>query len=125
MDTAQWVTMGIAAMAGIPGILAFFKRRPGQKERDAATVAEGLLNTAKGTVDLITDELQEQFKQAVAQRKEIEAENRKLVEALAAANRQISNISDELFDAHAEIRTLRAQVQRLSAQVASMGNGDN
>jgi chromosome segregation ATPase len=125
MDTAQWVTILIAAMAGLPGTLAFFKYRPGQKEKTEATVAEGLLNTAKGTVDLITDELQDQFKQAVAQRREIEAENRKLVEALAAAQRQIAGISQELFDAHGEIRTLRAQVQRLSAQVASMGNGDN
>lgn len=125
MDTAQWVTLVIAAMAGIPGILAYVKRKPGQKERDAATVAEGLLNTAKGTVDLITDELQEQFKQAVAQRKEIEAENRKLVEALGSAQRQLAAIENELFDAHSEIRNLRAQVQRLSAQVEALGNNSN
>lgn len=125
MDTGQWITLIIAGMAGVPGILAYFKRRPGQKERDAADVAEGLLNTAKGTVDLITDELQEQFKQAVTQRKEIESENRKLLDALSAAQRRVADIETELFDAHTEIRNLRAQVQRLTAQVEALGNSHN
>lgn len=125
MNTAQWITLVIAMASAIPGILVFFKRRPGQRERDAVSTAEGLLNTAKGTVDLITEELQDQFRQAVLQRKEIEAENRKLVTALGDAQRQVARIEAELSDAHTEIRNLRAQVQRLSAQIASLTNGPN
>lgn len=131
MDTTQIVSLSTAFAIALGSLLAYFKYRPGQKETTQASVAESTLNIAQGTIKLVTDELEEQFKRMSAEQreqreihaKEIAGERAAAAELrheLDEALKEVRNLKKALTEAWAEVETCKKRCVRLEEKLTRL-----
>lgn len=152
MDALAQVLTALFAGGALVGILAYFKRKPGQRERDAVEVAEGEaniakanLNVAKGTFEMVTTELEDQFKRMAAELREVREQHaadmsalrKEFVQYRADAEALLAQRAAEARAARAgeveairkadlyagENADLRERVDVLEAEVRALKNG--
>lgn len=115
----------IVALGGLlVGVLSYFKYKPGQKETTDMTVAQSTLNIAQGTIDLVTSELEQQFKrmsteqteQREIHRKE-QAELRQMhVEQVESERKSAAALKKQIAEANEEVRVLRAALREAQVE---------
>ncbi len=95
MDVTQFGSLAAALVAGVGALLAYFKFKPGQRETMQVSVAEATLNIAKGTITMITAEMEEQFKRMTEdqakQREELEKQRDDIQELQKGTTRNPKN----------------------------------
>jgi uncharacterized protein YceH (UPF0502 family) len=135
MEVQEAISLGIATLAAVGALLAYFKRKPGQKEKDEVTVAEGninvaqgTLNIAQGTIELVTETLEKRFRtmnddMSEQYRFDTDARIAELTAELRgerAENQRLRLENDELKSQVRENAELRARVSGLEAEVAQL-----
>lgn len=112
-ETAQLVSIIGALFLGIAGVLAYFKYKPGQREVVQMDVAQATMNVAQGTFQMVTTELEDQFKRMAAELRELRAE---LVEVKARAD----GLSEDLTRVKARLITATQRIETLESENASL-----
>jgi predicted nucleic acid-binding Zn-ribbon protein len=117
MDADQIVSYAIAITAILGGGLAYFKRKPGQKEKDQVDVGLGTLNLAKGSIQLVTETLDQQFRRMDAEMDEMRAEH---AQYRADTDDRLAELSAELRRAKAGERHWQDEAERLKHRVTEL-----
>lgn len=133
MDAAQGVSAVVAVGSVLIAALAYFKYKPGQREAVDMTIAQANMNVAQGTFQMVTTELEDQFKRMAGEVKELhqalinqrheEAQYRQDVEKrlaelsalLRAANAEKETVNAENLQLRDRVQTLEAEVRALKA----------
>lgn len=71
MDAAQVATIAIGAAGSLAALLAYFKYKPGQREAVDMTISQAHMNVAQGTFEMVTTELEDQFRRMSAELREV------------------------------------------------------
>jgi predicted RNase H-like nuclease (RuvC/YqgF family) len=117
MGAAEITALVVAGISLVGVILSYTKYKPGQKEVLGTSVAERQLNIAQGTINLVTDELEQQFKRMAEERRVLlEVHNAELAQERTSA----AQLRSELTAATNEARQLRSEVAELRAEVAQL-----
>ena len=121
MDAPQIVTLLIAGGSALGVLLAYFKYKPGQRERveqDTAqgqlNVAQGNLNIAQGSINLVTSTLEGQFTRMAAR---MEAMDIEAAEYQSAVEGRLSELSTELRAEKIEKERVKQENARLKVRV--------
>lgn len=131
MEALAQILSALFAGGALVGVLAYFKRKPGQRERDAVAVAEGEVNVekarldvAKGTFELVTTELEDQFKRMAAEVKELHQAlvNQRHEEALYRVDIQarLDELGVQLRAEKAEKEQVKLENEHLKARVKAL-----
>lgn len=119
MDASEIATLIVAIAGAVGGLLSWFKMKPGEKKEVESTMAQSTLNIAKGTIDLVTEELEQQFKRMTEEQKI----QRELHQAEIAHEReQVAQLRAELDMAREEVRLLRKELQLAKNEVDEWKN---
>lgn len=129
MDTADLVSAAVGIGGVLVALLAYFKYKPGQREAVDMAFAQANMNVAQGTFEMVTTELEDQFKRMAAEVKELHQAlvNQRHEEALyrADVDKRLAELGAELRAAKAEARamdnenkSLTRENRRLKTQVA-------
>lgn len=119
MDASDYATLIIAAAGAVGTLIGWFKMRPGQKEVVESTMAQSTLNIAKGTIDLVTEELEQQFKRMTEEQR-IQREQH---HAEIAHERQVvAELRNELEAATTEVKELRHELKLTRKEVEEWKN---
>ncbi len=113
MNAGQVVSYAIAAASAVAALLAYFKFKPGQKESVVITAAEANLNIAKGTINLVTEEYESQFKRMAGEGRELQKDLRQL-------RRDLDDYQEEARVLRLAVRDLKSQNESLAAEVADL-----
>lgn len=131
MDAAQVATIVFGAGGTVAALLAYFKYKPGQRERVGMDVAEGTLNIAQGSIALVTSTLQAQFIRMDAEMEDMRREHetyredtdKRLAEMaveLRAERAEKIEVKRENAVLIARVKRAEARVQTLEAEVAAL-----
>lgn len=131
MGPAEIVSAGVAVATALAALLAYFKRKPGQREKDEVETATGELNLAEGTVTLVQSTLHAEFarmtKRMEAMEEEAEQDRHEFAQYRRDTENRIAELAAELRAAKAEKllvqhenEQLRARVRRLEAEVEQL-----
>ncbi len=137
MDLAQVTSFVVAGAAVLGSILAYFKYKPGQRDAVDMNIAQANMNVAQGTFQLVTGELEEQFKRMSATQRELEERLREADVLLTKVGRELAIVEVKLVKAQdllelitgerdrlrEENASLRKQVASLEAEVYVLKNG--
>ncbi len=117
MDAAQVASVLGAVSFLALGVLAYFKFKPGQKETLKVSVAEATLNIAKGTITMITSEMEEQFQRMAGEQAEVRQELRHLRDEQRIMQTLLDAVTRERDILHRENETLREKVASLEERI--------
>ncbi len=114
MEISQIASGAVFLATALGALLAYFKYKPGQKESLDLTIAQATMKVTHGSFQLVTTELEEQFKRMSAEMVEIRAEHRAYRDA---TDLQISELGDEVRSERSEKDTLKRENERLNERV--------
>ncbi len=120
MDAVQFSSLAVATASVLAALLAYFKYKPGQRENVGISVAEATMNIAKGTITMVTTELEDQFKRMAAELTTIRGEQTELRAHLNENTRQLMFVTAERDGLHRENKLLRERVADLETRIARM-----
>ena len=131
MGPAEIVSATVAIVAAVSGLLAYFKFKPGQREKVEVETATGELNIAEGTVTLVQSTLHAELARLVERMRAIEDEaeqdRREFAQFRRDSENRVAELAAELRAAKAEKllvqqenEQLRARVRRLEAEVEQL-----
>lgn len=122
MAAADVVTVVVGAGGVLVAILAYFKYKPGQREAVDLTIAQANMNVAQGTFQMVTTELEDQFRRMAAEvkdlRDQLAEERRDQAQYREDVDQRLAELGAELRSAKAEKATLQRENRRLKSQVA-------
>lgn len=113
-EIASLIAVGVG-IAG--GILAYFKFKPGQREQVDMTIAQATMNVAHGTFQLVTTELEDQFKRMAAEMKTMREEHHQY---RSDTNKRLIELSAELRAERAEKLSVKRENDELRHRVAGL-----
>lgn len=138
-DIPQLIS-GIVFVAGvIVAVVARFKYRPGEKEVTEVSVADASLDIVKGTITLVTTELEDQFKRMAQeqadQREQHRIEREELRKqhaeqmaqerrAALALEKQLSHVMDEVSTLRRSLRDAQAECDSWKRKYEEVVNGN-
>lgn len=109
MDATQVVSASLAAVTVLGGLLAYFKYKPGQREAVDMNIAQANMNVAQGTFQLVTTELEDQFKRMSAELRTVrEQAAAELADLRREFNQYRIDTDLRLAEQAAEVRAARA-----------------
>lgn len=122
MDTAQVVSAAVAVGSVLIALLAYFKYKPGQREAVDMTIAQANMNVAQGTFQMVTTELEDQFKRMAGEvkdlRDQLAEERREQAQYREDVEKRLAELGAELRSEKAEKAQLQRENRRLKTQVA-------
>lgn len=122
MDAAQIGALVVAGGSALGVLLAYFKFKPGQRERVEVETAAGELNIAEGSVRLVQSTLHGEFIRMAARIEELEKEaaddRREFTQYRRDNEARIAELAAELRAEKAEKRLVQQENERLHARVA-------
>lgn len=124
MDVAQTVSAAVAVGSVRVAALAYFKYKPGQRETVDMTIAQANMNIAQGTFEMVTTELEDQFKRMAAEVKDLHQAlvNQRHEEALyrAEVEARLAELAALLREANEEKQTVKTENLQLRERVAAL-----
>ncbi|MEJ7824925.1 MAG: hypothetical protein WKF48_05825 [Solirubrobacteraceae bacterium] len=124
-DLPQIITLCVALGTAIVGILGYFKFKPGQREQVNMNVAEATMSVAHGTFQLVTTELEDQFKRMAGEMAEmrgllttVQTEANQLREDLTTVKNKLISATERLDAVTSERDKLRERVRHLEERLA-------
>lgn len=124
MDVAQTVSAAVAVGSVLVAALAYFKYKPGQRETVDMTIAQANMNIAQGTFEMVTTELEDQFKRMAAEVKDLHQAlvNQRHEEALyrAEVEARLAELAALLREANEEKQTVKTENLQLRERVAAL-----
>ena len=138
VEIGQVASIIVGAGALVGSLLAYFKFKPGQKERVGLDIAEGNINVAQGTlniahgsIQLVTATLEAQFKRMDGEMDEMRREHaayRELTDSrlselaveLRAERAEKVEVKRENVQLTERVNRAEARVKTLEAEVASL-----
>lgn len=125
MNDWSQIASGAVFLASAAGVLlAYFKYKPGQREAVGMTVAQANMDVAQGTFQMVTSELEDQFKRMAAEQKRLRGEYETY---RTATDKRLNDLTialrterEEKEDAQMENRRLTARVKQLEEKVDQM-----
>jgi uncharacterized membrane-anchored protein YhcB (DUF1043 family) len=124
MGASEIVSLATAIAIVVAGVLGYFKWRPGQREQVGMTVAQATMHVAQGTIQLVTTELEDQFKRMSAEMRTMRDEHdqyrRDTDSRLAELGTQLRAEKAEKELVKQENVHLRERVNVLEAQVREL-----
>lgn len=129
MDTPQIVSLLIAITSLIGVVLAYFKFKPGEKQRVDMNVSQAHMNIAQGTFQMVTSELEDQFKRMSADMADLHRQLREMRNALedvqvelGQTRRRLDLVTEERDKLRKENAALRDKVTQLEGRILRMEN---
>lgn len=121
MEAFAQILSALFAGGALVGILAYFKRKPGQKERDDVTLAEGTLNVAKGTVDFVEQTMSSMNERLSGEMAALERRVTAAEERATAAEMKAIELANRLATEREKVRNLAVIVGALRREMKANG----
>ena len=113
----QFGSLAAAAAALVGVMLTYFKFKPGERETMQVSVAEATLNIAKGTITMITAEMEDQFKRMSEEQAVLRADITQLRKEQRETQQQLDLVTREQDSLHRENEVLRNKVTALERRL--------
>lgn len=120
METLGQILSALFAGGALVGILAYFKRKPGQKEKDDVTLAEGTLNIAKGTVDFVEQTMNSMNERLSGEMAALEERLGRAEGRVTAAEERAARAEKKATELANRLATEREKVRKLAVIVGAL-----